>query len=51
MIQLQLTEKCDEPGCLNISQSNEWLPLLLLNQPPDLTMTLNYPCTLSACLA
>jgi len=32
MTQRQLAEKCDEPGCLNISQSYEWLPLLLLNQ-------------------
>jgi len=30
--QQQLAEKCDEPGCSNISQSYEWLPLLLLNQ-------------------
>ena len=32
MTQRQLAEKCDEPGYLNISQSYEWLPLLLLNQ-------------------
>ena len=32
MTQRQLGEKCDEPGCLNISPSCEWLPLLLLNQ-------------------
>jgi len=32
MTQRQLAEKCDEPGCLNISPSDEWLPLLLLNQ-------------------
>jgi len=32
MIQRQLAEKRDEPGYLNISQSYEWLPLLLLNQ-------------------
>jgi len=31
MTQRQLAEKCDEPGCLNISLSYEWLPLLLLN--------------------
>jgi len=34
MTKRQLAEKCDEPKCLNISQSYEfeWLPLLLLNQ-------------------
>ena len=32
MTQRQLAEKCYEPGCLNISPSYEWLPLLLLNQ-------------------
>jgi len=32
MTQRQLAEKCDEPGCLNIWQSYEWLPLVLLNQ-------------------
>jgi len=28
----QLAEKCDEPGCLNISPFYEWLPLLQLTQ-------------------
>ena len=32
MTQWRLAEKCGEPGYLNISQSYEWLPLLLLNQ-------------------
>jgi len=29
MTQRQLAEKCDEPGCLNISPFYDWLPLLL----------------------
>jgi len=32
MTRRQLAEKCDEPGCLNISPSYEWLPLLLQTQ-------------------
>jgi len=32
MTQRQLAEKCDEPGCLNISPFYEWVPLLLLTQ-------------------
>ena len=40
MTQRQLAEKCDEPGCLNIAPSYEWLPLLLLNQLHGLLLIL-----------
>ena len=42
MTQRQLAEKCDEPGCLNISQSYEWLPLLAAAEPASRAAAATY---------
>jgi len=49
MTQWQLAEKCDEPGCLNISLSYELLPLLLLNQlQGQLLQRMSQPMTVTS---